>query len=41
RPAEVESLLGNPAKAKKLLNWTPTTSFQDLVAEMMQQDFNQ
>jgi len=39
RPAEVESLLGDPAKAKKLLNWTPTTTFSDLVAEMMQQDF--
>lgn len=39
RPAEVESLLGDPAKANKLLKWTPNTSFADLVAEMMEHDF--
>ena len=39
RPAEVESLLGDPAKAKKELDWHPQTSFQQLVDEMMQYDF--
>ena len=28
RPAEVEYLLGDPAKAKKVLKWTPKISFQ-------------
>ncbi|MCF6288524.1 MAG: GDP-mannose 4,6-dehydratase [Proteobacteria bacterium] len=41
RPAEVESLLGNPKKAKEILDWTPTTSFKKLVAEMMEFDFTQ
>lgn len=36
RPTEVETLLGNPAKAKKLLNWEPKYSFQQLVEEMME-----
>lgn len=40
RPAEVESLLGDPKKAKELLNWTPATSFTELVSEMMEYDFN-
>jgi len=40
RPAEVESLLGNPSKAKQLLNWTPKTQFSELVADMMENDFN-
>jgi GDPmannose 4,6-dehydratase len=38
RPAEVETLLGDPTKAKEKLGWVPTTSFQDLVSEMMQED---
>ncbi len=38
RPAEVESLLGDPSKAKEKLGWTPTTSLQDLIDEMMQKD---
>lgn len=38
RPAEVETLLGDPTNAKQKLGWTPTTSFQDLVKEMMQED---
>lgn len=38
RPAEVETLLGDPSKAKKNLGWVPRTSFQDLVAEMMLED---
>ena len=35
RPAEVETLLGDPAKARKKLGWVPKTKFKDLVKEMM------
>ena len=39
RPAEVEQLLGNPAKAKKVLGWNPTkTSFKELVHIMVEHD---
>lgn len=39
RPAEVESLLGNPAKAKANLGWNPTrTSFKELVRLMVRHD---
>ena len=39
RPAEVDQLLGNPAKAKTKLGWNPQkTSFQDLVKIMVQHD---
>ncbi len=39
RPAEVETLLGDPAKAKKLLGWNPQkTSFKELVALMVRHD---
>jgi GDPmannose 4,6-dehydratase len=38
RPAEVETLLGDPSKAKEKLGWTPTTSFEELVAEMVRED---
>ena len=38
RPAEVEQLLGNPAKAKRQLNWTPKTTFAELVQIMTQAD---
>lgn len=41
RPAEVETLLGNPAKAKSRLGWLPRTTFSDLVAEMVQADLEQ
>ena len=34
RPAEVESLLGNPTKAKEKLGWEPTTTFDQLVEDM-------
>jgi GDPmannose 4,6-dehydratase len=40
RPAEVETLLGDAGKAKKLLGWEPGTSFQDLLKEMMENDMN-
>lgn len=38
RPAEVETLLGDPTNAHKKLGWQPKTTFQELVAEMMSQD---
>lgn len=41
RPTEVETLLGNPAKAKQLLGWNPTqTSFEELVEIMVKHDLN-
>ena len=39
RPTEVETLLGNPAKAKALLGWSPKVTFKELVAEMARADF--
>ena len=41
RPTEVETLLGNPAKAKEKLGWQPRTTFQELVTEMMRADMNE
>jgi GDPmannose 4,6-dehydratase len=38
RPAEVETLLGDPSKAKAKLGWTPTTTLEELVAEMVDRD---
>ena len=38
RPTEVETLLGNPAKAKAMLGWEPTTSFNELIEEMAKED---
>nr|WP_295355802.1 GDP-mannose 4,6-dehydratase [Accumulibacter sp.] len=38
RPAEVETLLGDPAKAKAKLGWVPKTTFDELVAEMVRED---
>ena len=39
RPAEVETLLGDPTKAKTVLGWNPTkTSFKELVRIMMKHD---
>jgi GDPmannose 4,6-dehydratase len=38
RPTEVETLLGDPTKAKEKLGWVPATSFQDLVKEMVRED---
>ena len=34
RPAEVETLLGDPSKAKENLGWEPTVSFKELVEDM-------
>ena len=38
RPNEVDNLVGNSNKAKKVLNWKPKTSIYDLIAEMMESD---
>jgi len=38
RPTEVETLLGDASKAKTKLGWTPRTTFEELVAEMVRQD---
>jgi GDPmannose 4,6-dehydratase len=38
RPAEVDLLIGNPAKAKAQLGWTPNVSFADLVGRMVAAD---
>jgi GDPmannose 4,6-dehydratase len=38
RPTEVETLLGDPSKAKQKLGWTPKISFNELVAEMVRED---
>lgn len=39
RPTEVETLLGDPTKAREKLGWRPTITFDELVAEMAQADF--
>lgn len=38
RPAEVESLLGDPSKAKEQLGWVPEISVQEMCAEMVRED---
>jgi GDPmannose 4,6-dehydratase len=39
RPTEVDILIGNPAKAKKILGWVPRTTFKELVKIMVDSDF--
>ena len=41
RPTEVDSLLGDPSKAKSQLGWEPEIKFEDLVTEMVTQDFEE
>tara|TARA_Y100000590_G_scaffold104712_1_gene119129 strand:+ start:232 stop:1263 length:1032 start_codon:yes stop_codon:yes gene_type:complete len=38
RPLEVDTLLGNPRKAKRELNWKPKTSIKQLIREMIQME---
>ncbi len=38
RPTEVDTLLGNPAKARRQLGWQPRVTFDELVAEMVRED---
>ncbi|CAG0962895.1 GDPmannose 4,6-dehydratase [Methylophilaceae bacterium] len=39
RPTEVETLLGDPTKAKQKLGWAPKISFDELVSEMVREDY--
>ncbi len=41
RPTEVETLLGDPSKARKNLGWEPKIKFQELVTEMTQADLEE
>jgi len=41
RLTEVETLLGDPSKAREKLGWEPKISFQDLVNEMVAHDLKQ
>ena len=41
RPAEVETLLGDPSKAKKELGWEPEISVEEMCAEMVTHDLDQ
>jgi GDPmannose 4,6-dehydratase len=38
RPAEVETLLGDPTKAKQRLGWAPEITVQEMCAEMIAED---
>jgi len=40
RPAEVDLLIGDPSKAKRVLEWEPEVSFEQLVAMMVEADIN-
>ncbi|WP_313447798.1 GDP-mannose 4,6-dehydratase [Atlantibacter hermannii] len=40
RPAEVETLLGDPTNARVKLGWTPETTLNEMVKEMVEHDFN-
>ena len=39
RPAEVETLLGDPTKAKEMLGWEPEITVQEMCAEMVEADY--
>jgi GDPmannose 4,6-dehydratase len=39
RPTEVDTLLGDPTKAHRKLGWRPRIRFNELVAEMVQEDY--
>ncbi len=41
RPAEVESLLGDPSRAHAELGWQPTTTLDQMIAEMLNHDLDQ
>ena len=40
RPTEVDSLLGDPGKAKEKLGWTAKTTFEEMIAEMVEKDLS-
>ena len=39
RPSEVETLLGDPSKAKMNLGWEPEISAQEMCREMVEEDY--
>ena len=41
RPAEVETLLGDPSKAKEILGWVPQITVEEMCAEMVANDLNE
>ena len=41
RPTEVDTLLGDPSKAKKKLGWSPKVTFKELVSEMVREDLKE
>lgn len=41
RPAEVETLLGDPTRAKEKLGWVPTTTLEEMVVEMVANDLEE
>ena len=41
RPAEVETLLGDPTRAREILGWRPEISFEDMIAEMVACDLKE
>ena len=41
RPAEVETLLGDPSKAKEKLGWVPQITLQEMIAEMVACDLDE
>lgn len=41
RPTEVETLLGDPTKAREMLGWVPRIGFDELVSEMMREDMKE
>ena len=41
RPAEVETLLGDPAKAKAKLGWVPEITLDEIIVEMVANDLDQ
>ena len=38
RPAEIDVLCGDSTKAREVLDWKPTTSFEDMVSRMVMND---
>ncbi|PJF26916.1 MAG: GDP-mannose 4,6-dehydratase, partial [Phototrophicales bacterium] len=41
RPAEVDLLIGNPAKARAVLGWEPTVTFEQMIEMMVKADYDQ
>ena len=41
RPTEVETLLGDPSKARKKLGWEPVITFEEMIAEMVEHDIKE